>query len=85
VLLEALRRLGRDDLTVHFRLSAERTAFPAEVREMALAMPSVTRLRRPIGGAICSRHAGSLLRPWGRFCATPAPDADVVVPLRPAG
>src|SRR5262249_10448189 len=42
-MLKLLRRMSRDDLTVHgFRSSlsdwsAERTAFPSEVREMALA------------------------------------------------
>ena len=62
--LMLLRRMGRDDLTAHgFRSSfrdwaAERTNFPSEVAEMALAHVVSTRSRRPIGGAICLRSAG---------------------------
>jgi anaerobic selenocysteine-containing dehydrogenase len=50
-MLALLRRMGRGDLTVHgFRSSfrdwaAERTAFPAEIAEMALATLPNTRVR----------------------------------------
>ncbi len=67
----ALRRMGRDDLTVHgFRSTfsdwcAEETAFPSEVREMALA--------HAVGDkAICSRSAASSPRP-GRSIARRRP------------
>jgi integrase len=69
--LMLLRRLGRDDLTVHgFRSSfrdwaAERTGFPAEVAEMALAH------------AVSDKVEAAYRRgeAWAKFCAA-APDAD---------
>jgi len=59
-LLMTLRRMNRGDLTTHgfrstFRTwAAERTAFPREVVEAALAPLSATRSRLPISAAICS-------------------------------
>ena len=63
--LMLLRRLGRDDLTVHgFRSSfrdwaAERTGFPAEVAEMALAH------------AVSDKVEAAYRRgeAWAKFCA----------------
>ena len=53
-MIEVLRRMGRDDITVHgfrptFRdWTAERTNFPSEVVEMALAHAlGGTRWKRP--------------------------------------
>jgi integrase len=69
--LMLLRRLGRDDLTVHgFRSSfrdwaAERTGFPAEVAEMALAHAVSDKVEAAY------RRAEA----WAKFCAA-APDAD---------
>ena len=64
-MLVILKRMGRESLTVHgFRSSfrdwaAERTNFPNEMLEMALARTrSATRSRPPIGVAICSTSAG---------------------------
>jgi integrase len=75
--LMLLRRLGRDDLTVHgFRSSfrdwaAERTGFPAEVAEMALAHAVSDKVEAAY------RHGEA----WAKFCAA-APDADKIVPIR---
>ena len=74
-MLMQLRRMGRGDLTVHgFRSAfsdwcAERTNFPAEVREMALAHAvGPTRSRRPTVAATCLKSAASSPRP-GRVTA----------------
>ena len=59
-MLVLLRRMKRGDLTAHgFRSSfrdwgAEKTSFPNEVLEMALAHAVGTRQKPPIGAAICS-------------------------------
>ena len=64
-LLKLLRRMGRADVTVHgFRSTfrdwaAERTSFPHEVAEMALAHAVADKPRRLIGAATCSRSAAS--------------------------
>ena len=85
--LMLLRRMGRGDLTVHgFRStfsdwSAERTNFPSEVREMALA--------HAVGGKVeAAYRRGNLLAKrqqvmaaWGQFCTTPAPVAGNVVAI----
>ena len=79
-LLQVLHRMGRADLTVHgFRSSfsdwcSERTAFPSELREMALAHAAYRR-----GDMFETRRA--LANAWARFATEPAPAGDVV-PLR---
>ena len=73
-----LRRMGRGDLTVHgFRSSfsdwcAERTAFPSEVREMALAHTVADKVEAAYrrGDLIEKRRA--LAEAWAKFCDTPA-------------
>ncbi len=84
-MLMLLRRMGRGDLTAHgFRSSfrdwaAERTGFPAEVAEMALAhtvADSVERAYRR-GDLFQKRH--QIMAAWARFCM--APSAGRVVPL----
>jgi integrase len=62
-LLLVLRRMGRADVTPHgFRSTfrdwaAERTNFPREVVEMALAHAIVTKSRKPIVVVICLESA----------------------------
>ena len=62
-MLALLERMNRTDLTAHgFRSTfrdwaAERTNYPREVVEMALAHTIATRSRPPIGAATCSRSA----------------------------
>ena len=58
-----LRRMGRGDITVHgFRScfrdwAAERTNFPREVAEMALAHTIGDKVEAAYGAEICSRSA----------------------------
>ena len=64
-MLMLLRRMGRADLTAHgFRSSfsdwaAERTAYPREVVEMALAHAIENNVEAAYGEAICLRSGGS--------------------------
>jgi integrase len=87
--LMLLRRLGRDDLTVHgFRSSfrdwaAERTGFPAEVAEMALAHAVGDKVEAAYRRGDLFQKRRQLAEAWAKFCAL-APLGSGVVPLRPA-
>jgi integrase len=75
-----LRRMGRAELTVHgFRSSfrdwaAERTGFPAEVAEMALAHTVPSAVERAYRRGDLFQKRRQLMDAWARFC-TIAPDA----------
>jgi integrase len=83
-LLMLLRRMGYADLTVHGFLSsfrdwcAERTAFPAEVAEMALAhaVGDKTELAYRRGELLEKRRA--LMEAWAKFLRAPASSGTVV-------
>lgn len=84
-----LRRLGRGDLTVHgFRSSfrdwaAERTSYPAEVAEMALAHAVGTAVERSYRRTDLFDRRRRLMADWAKFCATPvASDETRVMKLR---
>ena len=83
-MLELLRRMGRDDLTVHgFRSSfsdwcAERTAFPSEVREMALAHAVSDKVEAAYRRGDLFDKRRQLAEAWAQFCAAPVIDAEVV-------
>ena len=87
--LAVLKRMGRDDLTVHgFRStfrdwSAEATDYPNHVAEMALAHvidnKSEAAYRR--GELMAKRRA--LMHDWSVFCNT-VPSGGAVVPIRSA-
>jgi integrase len=88
-MLTVLRRMNRADLTVHgfrstFRTwAAERTSFPREVAEAALAhaLKDKTEAAYQRGDLFAKRRR--LMDAWGEFCGkTPATGA--VVPLRSA-
>jgi integrase len=82
----ALRRLGRDDLTVHgFRSTfrdwaAERTSFPREVAEMALAhaIPSAVEAAYRRGDLFDKRRR--LMDAWAEYCGKQN-GAGAVVPM----
>jgi integrase len=82
-----LRRMGRGDLTVHgFRSTfsdwcAERTAFPAEVREMALAHAVGDKVEAAYRRGDLFEKRRQLAEAWARFCAMP-PASSEAVPLR---
>jgi integrase len=79
-----LRYMGRGDVTIHgFRSSfrdwaAERTNFPREVCEAALAhaIDSVTEAAYRRSDLFGKRR--QLMDAWARFCSAPAATGDVV-------
>jgi integrase len=90
-MLMLLRRMGRDGLTVHgFRSAfsdwcAEQTAFPSEVREMALAHTVGDKVEAAYRRGDLFEKRRQLAEAWARFCDTPmAAGGDKVVPIRAA-
>jgi integrase len=85
--LMLLRRMGRGDLTAHgFRSTfrdwaAERTGFPAEVAEMALAHSVGDKVEAAYRRGDLFEKRRQLADAWTKFCTAP-PDAGRVVPLR---
>jgi integrase len=86
--LMLLRRMSRGDLTAHgFRSSfrdwaAERTNFPSEVAEMALAHVVGGKVEAGRGDLFEKRRR--LMQQWGAFCAT-APASDRQGNVTPLG
>jgi integrase len=86
-MLMLLRRMGRGDLTAHgFRSSfrdwaAERTTFPAEVAEMALAHAVSDKVEAAYRRGDLFQKRRQLSDAWAKFCAA-APAAGQVVPIR---
>jgi integrase len=80
-----LRRMGRADLTVHgFRSSfrdwaSERTGFPAEVAEMALAHTVSDVVERAYRRGDLFQKRRHLMDAWARFCNTAPADRGKVV------
>jgi integrase len=85
--LMLLRRMGRGVLTAHgFRSSfrdwaAERTTFPAEVAEMALAHAVNDKVEAAYRRGDLFQKRRQLAEAWARFCAAP-PATGGVVPIR---
>ena len=79
-----LRRMERGHLTVHgFRSTfrdwaAERTGFPPEVAEMALAHTVADKVEAAYRRGDLFQKRGRLMDGWAKFCATPAPAGKVV-------
>ena len=86
-MLMLLRRMGRGDLTTHgFRSSfrdwaAERTTFPAEVAEMALAHVVSDKVEAAYRRGDLFLKRRQLSDAWAKFCAA-APASGRIVPLR---
>src|SRR5215472_11007170 len=87
-MLMLLRRMGRGELTVHgFRSTfsdwyAERTAFPSEVREMALAHVVGDKVEAAYRRGDLFEKRRQLAEAWAQFCTTMRPpDADKVVAI----
>jgi integrase len=86
-MLMLLRRMGRGDLTAHgFRSSfrdwaAERTTFPAEVAEMALAHAVSDKVEAAYRRGDLFLKRRQVSDAWARFCAA-APAPGRIVPLR---
>ena len=89
-MLMLLRRMGRDDLTAHgFRSSfrdwaAERTSFPAEVAEMALAHTVGDKVEAAYRRGDLFQKRRQLSDAWAKFCAAPAVAGRVVPMHQPA-
>jgi integrase len=85
----ALRRMRREDLTVHgFRSTfsdwaAERTAYPREVVEMALAHAVENKVEAAYRRGDLFEKRRQLMEAWAGFCTAPATGARVVQ-MRPA-
>jgi integrase len=88
-MLMLLRRMGRDDITIHgFRSSfrdwaAERTNFPAEVAEMALAHAVSDKVEAAYRRGDLFQKRRQLAEAWAKFC-TVLPASGRVVPIRQA-
>jgi len=86
VFLMTLRRMGRGDLTAHgFRSTfsdwaAERTNYPREVVEMALAHAVENKVEAAYRRGDLFDKRRQLMEGWARFCTLPA-GAGQVVPL----
>jgi integrase len=89
-MLQTLRRMGRDDLTVHgFRSTfrdwaAEQTAFPREVAEAALAHVVGDKVEAAYRRGDLFEKRRKLMAAWATFCATPAVSAKVIPMTRRA-
>ena len=76
VMLELLRRMGRD-VTVHgFRSSfrdwvAERTSYPDHVAEAALAHAVADKVEKAYRRTVLFEKRRRLMADWARFCTTP--------------
>jgi integrase len=76
-MLMLLRRMGRGELTVHgFRSTfsdwcAEQTAFPAEVREMALAHAVSDKVEAAYRRGDMFEKRRQVMDAWARYCAEP--------------
>lgn len=89
-MLQLLKRMGRDDLTVHgFRSTfrdwaAEQTAYPAEVAEMALAHTVGNKVEAAYRRGDLFMKRVRIMQDWGRYCATPSAKTGEVAPIRGA-
>ncbi len=89
-MLMLLRRMGRGDLTAHgFRSSfrdwaAERTGFPAEVAEMALAHAVADKVEAAYRRGDLFEKRRQLAEAWAKFCGAPTAEGRVV-PIRASG
>jgi len=83
-MLQLLRRMGHGELTVHgFRSTfsdwaAERTNFPAEVREMALAHAVSDKVEAAYRRGDLFQKRRQLADAWGKYCVTPVASSEVV-------
>jgi integrase len=84
-MMMTLRRMGRGNLTVHgFRSTfrdwaAERTDFPSEVAEMALAHAVSGKVEAAYRRGDLFQKRRQLLDTWSRFCTVSAPAAVVSI------
>jgi len=86
-MLMTLRRMGRGDLTVHgFRSTfkdwaLERSSFPTEVSEMALAHTVSDKVEAAYRRGTMFEKRRQLAAAWAKFCAAPPVLSAKVVPI----
>ena len=86
--LMLLRRIGRDDLTVHgFRSTfrdwaAESTNYPSELSELALAHVVSNKVEAAYRRGDIFEKRRKLMSTWATFCNSPAADAKVISIVR---
>ena len=82
-LTAVLRRIGRTDITVHgFRSTfrdwaAERTSYPREVAEMALAHTIENKVEAAYRRGDMFEKRRRMMREWGKFATLPLKPASV--------
>lgn len=88
-MMQVLKRMGHDDITVHgFRSSfrdwcAERTNYPREVAEMALAHVIDDKTEAAYRRGDLLRKRQQLAEAWSKYCTSPPPaGAGAVLPMR---
>jgi integrase len=87
-MLELLRRMGRDNVTVHgFRSSfrdwcSERTSYPEAVAEQALAHSIGSKVQRAYHRTDLFEKRRRLMAEWAQWCSRPTVRAGEVVTLR---
>lgn len=90
-LLMTLRRMDRGDLTAHgFRSTfrdwtAERTSYPNEVAEAALAHTVKNETEAAYRRGDLFEKRRRLMEDWATFCAKPFAEGGTVTPIRAAG
>jgi integrase len=90
-MLELLRRMGHDSITVHgFRSSfrdwaAERTSYPNHVAEAALAHAVADKVEKAYRRTDLFEKRRRLMADWATWCSRPVPvEPGKVVALRQA-
>ena len=84
IMLMQLRRMGHHHVSVHgFRSTfsdwvAEKTAFPSEVREMALAHKISNAVEAAYRRGDLFEKRRELMRVWAAYCTGPAPAGELV-------
>jgi integrase len=90
-LLMTLRRMGLSNLTTHgFRSTfrdwaAERSDFPAEVAEMALAHVVGDKVEAAYRRGDLFEKRRQIMEAWARFCATPPRAGGKVISIKATG
>lgn len=86
--LQLMKRMGREDLTAHgFRSTfrdwaAERTNYPREVAEAALAHAVGNKVEAAYRRSDLFEKRMRMMQDWADYCAQPSPGSGDVVPLR---
>ncbi len=86
--LALLKRMGRSDVTAHgFRSSlrdwaAERTNYPHEVAEMALAHAIPSGVERAYRRGDLFTKRVKMMADWAKFCSSPKPASGNVISIR---